>query len=48
MPARHIGTVIAVVTFLGGLLAWYRSSVETSIVMRRDWEHVKKISYRWR
>lgn len=41
MPARHIGTVVGLLTFLGGLLAWYRASVESNVSLKRDWSHLK-------
>lgn len=41
MGIEVIGTTIGVVTFVGGVLAWYRSSVEASYAARREFNHLK-------
>lgn len=40
--ADHLGAVLGIVTFLGGLLAWYRASVEKTYAAQRDFSHVKE------
>lgn len=42
MGFEHIGVLIGVLTFLGGLLAWYRGAVEKNYASKRDWEHVRR------
>lgn len=41
MGIEQAGILIGILTFLGGLLAWYKGSVEKEYASRRDWEHVK-------
>lgn len=33
--------LIGVITFVGGLIAWYKGAVQKEYASQRDWEHVK-------
>lgn len=33
--------LIGILTFIGGVIAWYRSAVEKQYANQRDWNHVK-------
>lgn len=33
--------LIGILTFVGGLIAWYRGAVQKEYASQRDWEHVK-------
>ncbi|AFZ32218.1 hypothetical protein Glo7428_3758 [Gloeocapsa sp. PCC 7428] len=41
MGLEMLGTLIGAVTFLGGVLAWYRSSVETNYAQKREFNHLR-------
>lgn len=38
---EYIGITIGILTFIGGLLAWYKGAVEKDYASKRDWGHVK-------
>lgn len=38
---EYIGVGIAVVTFVGGIFAWYSAAVKKEYASQRDWEHLK-------
>lgn len=40
--SENLGEILGVVTFVGGLLAWYRASVEKSYAAQRDFGHVRR------
>jgi hypothetical protein len=42
MQYINVGSLLGIITFLGGLLAWYRGSVEKSYAAKRDFGHLKK------
>lgn len=42
MGLEHVATLIGILTFLGGILAWYRGAVEKNYASKRDWEHVRR------
>lgn len=33
--------LIGILTFVGGLIAWYKGTVQKEYASQRDWEHVK-------
>ena len=33
--------IIGILTFIGGVVAWYRSAVQKEYASQRDWEHIK-------
>lgn len=42
MSLEIVGAVIAVLTFLGGILAWWSANVEKQYAAKRDFEHLKR------
>lgn len=38
---EYIGVGIAVLTFIGGIFAWYSAAVRKEYASQRDWEHLK-------
>lgn len=36
-----VAALIGIITFVGGLIAWYRGAVQKEYASQRDWEHVK-------
>lgn len=41
MSLETAAALIGIVTFIGGLIAWYRGAVQKEYASQRDWEHVK-------
>lgn len=41
MSLETAAALIGIVTFIGGLIAWYRGAVQREYASQRDWEHVK-------
>lgn len=41
MSLETAAALIGILTFIGGLIAWYRGAVQKEYASQRDWEHVK-------
>lgn len=41
MSLETVAALIGIITFVGGLIAWYRGAVQKEYASQRDWEHVK-------
>lgn len=41
MSLEAAAALIGILTFIGGLIAWYRGAVQKEYASQRDWEHVK-------
>lgn len=38
---ESLAAIIGILTFVGGIVAWYRSAIEKQYAQVRDWNHVK-------
>lgn len=38
---EYAAALIGILTFIGGIVAWYRGAVQKAYASQRDWEHVK-------
>lgn len=36
-----IAALIGIITFIGGVIAWYRVAIQKEYARQRDWEHIK-------
>lgn len=41
MSLEAIAASIGIITFIGGLIAWYKGAIQKEYASQRDWEHVK-------
>lgn len=41
LSVETVAALIGIITFIGGLIAWYRGAVQKEYASQRDWEHVK-------
>lgn len=42
MSLETLATIISIVTFAGGVLAWYSGAVQKRYAAQRDFEHLKR------
>lgn len=38
---EYAGAIIGIVTFIGGIVAWYRGAIQKEYASQRDWQHIK-------
>lgn len=38
---EYAASIIGILTFIGGIVAWYRSTIEKQYASQRDWNHLK-------